>query len=188
MDRKSSTSRRRFVALTGTALTVPLLAGCAENDETPAPDDETPTPDDETPTPDDETPTPDEDETPTPEENGEPAIDEEWQDVDEIVLEGWTAGWVGVEPAAIEAEENPTLVLVEGREYSITWENMDGQPHDIQLWDEDGAEIVGTEIMDEEGETQTLDFEATAEMVEYICTVHPTTMVGDVEVHAELGD
>lgn len=105
-------------------------------------------------------------------------------DADEIVLDGITAGWEGVEPAAIEGEENPTLVLTEGNEYDIVWENADGEPHNIEIWDEE-EEVVdeySTEILEEEGERQTLTIEATAEMAEYVCVVHPTTMRGAVEI------
>lgn len=39
-----------------------------------------------------------------------------------------TSGWVGTEPEEIEAEENPTLILKEGEEYEIGWEQGDGAP------------------------------------------------------------
>ncbi|WP_135366544.1 hypothetical protein [Halosimplex halophilum] len=38
--------------------------------------------------------------------------------------------------------------------------------------------------MSERGAARSLTFTATEEMVEYVCTVHPTTMVGDMEVSA----
>lgn len=110
-------------------------------------------------------------------------IDEaEWEDVDEIYLEGWTAGWEGVEPAVIEGVENPTLVLFEGETYEVTWENMDGDSHNFVILDDAGNYLEETELMSEEGETQSLEFEATDEMVEYFCEPHAGTMVGDVEV------
>ncbi len=100
------------------------------------------------------------------------------------MLDGFTAGWEGIEPAPIEGETNPTLVLTEGVEYDLVWENADGQPHNIEIHDGDG-EVVGdysTEIVEAEGERQTLTIEATAEMAEYVCVVHPTTMVGPIEI------
>ncbi|WP_114576608.1 plastocyanin/azurin family copper-binding protein [Saliphagus sp. LR7] len=115
---------------------------------------------------------------------GDGAATGEWTEGDEIVLDGFTAGWEGVEPAAIEGETNPALVLTGGAEYDLVWENADGQPHNIEIHDDDG-EIVddySTEIVEEEGETQTLTIEATAEMAEYVCIVHPTTMVGPIEI------
>ena len=108
--------------------------------------------------------------------------EEAWEGVDEIVLEGWTQGWEGVEPAVIEGETNPTLVLFEGETYEITWENMDGDSHNIVLLDDAGEHLEETELMSEEGETQTLEFEATDQMVEYYCEPHAGTMIGDVEV------
>ncbi|MCU4743665.1 plastocyanin/azurin family copper-binding protein [Halobacteria archaeon AArc-m2/3/4] len=111
---------------------------------------------------------------------------EAWEDVDEIVLEGHTSdGWTGVEPDAIADVENPTLVLFAGREYEITWENADGATHNIALWDDGGDPLERTEGMDDEGETQTLTFEATAEMVEYVCEWHVGPMQGDLEIHDE---
>ncbi|WP_255169453.1 plastocyanin/azurin family copper-binding protein [Natrononativus amylolyticus] len=189
------------------------LAGCGDNgedepvddpDDEPAddPDDDAPV-DDEEDEPDDDEPAddeeddeldddeddeededePDDDEDDEDDENGAADL-EEWEDVDEIVLDGYTPGWEGVEPSVIEGEENPTLVLFEGQEYDITWENMDGEPHNIEIWDDDG-EIVDdyeTETIEEEGETQTLTIEASEEMAEYVCVVHPGTMIGDVQI------
>lgn len=106
----------------------------------------------------------------------------DWEGVDEIRLEGVTQNWVGVSPAPIEDEENPTLVLTEGQEYDVTWENGDGVPHNIEFRNADGEVIEGTETMGEQGQTQTLTIEATSEMVEYVCNPHETMMVGDVEV------
>ena len=100
--------------------------------------------------------------------------DDGWTAVDEVRLSADTTGWEGLEPPVIAGEMNPTLVLTEGREYTITWENADGVPHNIELWDDEEA-IVGeyeTELMEEEGETQSLSFEATPEMVEYTCSIH----------------
>ncbi len=100
----------------------------------------------------------------------------------EIELGGLTAGWEGRSPEEIADETNPTLSLSPGETYTITWENVDGLPHDLVILDDAGEEIVGTEIMDAQGETLSLEFEATAEMAEYYCSVHPTTMRGTIEV------
>ncbi|WP_114576609.1 PQQ-dependent sugar dehydrogenase [Saliphagus sp. LR7] len=100
----------------------------------------------------------------------------------EIELGGLTAGWEGRSPEDIAGETNPTLSLSPGETYTITWENVDGLPHDLVILDDAGEEIVGTEIMDAEGETLSLEFEATAEMAEYYCSVHPTTMRGSIEI------
>ena len=108
--------------------------------------------------------------------------EEAWEGVTEIYLEGWTPGWEGVEPEVIEGETNPTLVLSEGETYELTWENMDGDNHNFVLLDDAGDNLEETELMGEEGETQSLEFEATSEMVEYHCEPHAGTMVGDVEI------
>jgi len=94
-------------------------------------------------------------------------------------LGGEVAGWQGRSPAAIEGETNPTLELAAGTEYEVVWENLDGAPHDFVIQDADGERIVGTEIVDEQGATLSLTFTATEEMAQYVCTVHPSSMVGD---------
>lgn len=104
------------------------------------------------------------------------------QEATNIRLDGEASGWVGVEPASIEGETNPTLELQAGTTYSLTWENADGLPHNVNIETENDEHPVSTEIMDQEGETQTVEFTATTEMAEYYCEVHPESMRGDVEV------
>lgn len=97
-------------------------------------------------------------------------------------LDGFTEGWVGLAPEEIEGEENPTLELEVGETYVVEWINADGVPHDFVILDAEGNEIVGTEIMSDEGESLELEFEATEEMAEYYCSVHPAEMRGDIEL------
>ncbi|WP_436346581.1 cupredoxin domain-containing protein [Natronorubrum sp. FCH18a] len=105
-----------------------------------------------------------------------------WRDVEEIRFDGHVGGWVGVEPAAIDRVENPTLVLEAGREYELTWENMDGIHHNIAFWDDDREVVDGysTDGNETVGETETLAFEATPEMATYRCEYQPEGQVGDV--------
>ncbi|WP_090504972.1 hypothetical protein [Natronorubrum sediminis] len=101
-----------------------------------------------------------------------------------IMFEGETAGWIGVEPEEIEGEENPTLVLEEGEEYEIGWEQGDDASHNLELVDEDD-EVVDeheTEVTDDPNEDDTFEFEATDEIVEYVCRQHPDTMRGEIRV------
>ncbi|WP_459192876.1 PQQ-dependent sugar dehydrogenase [Halosimplex sp. J119] len=95
---------------------------------------------------------------------------------------GEVSAWMGQEPDAIADEENPTLELTAGTEYEVVWENLDGAPHDFTIQDDQGETITATETMSEEGATRSLTFTATEEMAQYICTVHPNTMIGDIEV------
>ncbi|MDF9746976.1 PQQ-dependent sugar dehydrogenase [Natrinema salsiterrestre] len=104
------------------------------------------------------------------------------QDTETIELGGETSGWMGRSPSDIEGETNPTLELQEGTTYEITWENVDGAAHNIAILDSEGNELESTEIITGEGETQTLEFEATSEMAEYYCVVHPNTMRGSIEL------
>ncbi len=97
---------------------------------------------------------------------------------------GEVAGWQGRAPPGIEGETNPTIELEAGTEYEVVWENLDGQPHDFVIQDDQGDDLVGTEITNEEGATLSFTFTASEEMAQYVCTVHPTTMVGDVEIAA----
>jgi hypothetical protein len=102
-----------------------------------------------------------------------------------ILLEGYTSGWVGAEPSEIEGEENPTLVLQDGEDYEIAWEQGDGSSHDLVLWDED-EEVVDdyetppTTEPDPEGD-QLLEFTATDEIAYYRCTPHGN-MQGEIEI------
>ncbi|QLK26500.1 PQQ-dependent sugar dehydrogenase [Natrinema zhouii] len=99
-----------------------------------------------------------------------------------IELGGETSGWQGVSPDPISGETNPTLELEEGTTYEVTWENLDGLSHNFVIESEDGEDLERTELMSQQGETQTLEFEATSEMAEYYCEPHSATMRGEVSV------
>jgi hypothetical protein len=105
----------------------------------------------------------------------------------QIEFDGQTSGWLGIAPDSIADAENPTLVLQEGETYEIGWTTGDGARHNIEIRDENDEVIddLQTEIVTEP-EDQWLEFEASSEMVTYICQVHPTTMIGDIQV--ESGD
>lgn len=103
------------------------------------------------------------------------------QDGETIQLGGEVAGWIGEAPASIEGETNPTLQLEPGTEYTVAWENLDGVPHDFVIQDANGENIEGTDVISEEGVVTELTFTASEEMDQYICTIHPTTMVGDIQ-------
>jgi len=99
-----------------------------------------------------------------------------------VVLDGFTGGWVGRYPSAIADEENPTLTLRAGETYVLVWENMDGVPHNVVIEDAEGNNIVKSELVSDEGAIQRVEFEATEAMVHYYCQVHPGSMSGEVEV------
>ena len=102
----------------------------------------------------------------------------------EIALGAETQGWQGQEPEALDEEANPTLTVQEGESYQITWENLDGAEHNLQVLDDDD-EVVDdyeTEFVSEEGETRTLEIdEVTTEMSSYICGEHEI-MNGEINV------
>lgn len=103
-------------------------------------------------------------------------------------LGGVTEAWQGRAPSSIEGEANPTLQLQAGQDYAIVWENVDGQPHNVAILDANENELVGTQIISGQGQTQTLEFTATEEMAEYYCAVHPNSMRGAVEIGEGGGD
>jgi glucose/arabinose dehydrogenase len=61
-----------------------------------------------------------------------------------IELGGEIPGWVGQAPSSIEGTTNPTLRLQAGAEYTVSWVNLDGAPHDFHVLDSEGNEIDGT--------------------------------------------
>ena len=107
---------------------------------------------------------------------------DDWEDVEEIELEGTAQEWIGASPGHIDGESNPTLVLFEGNEYEITWENADDLPHDFQIRDDDDTVLEETERVETEGETASVTFEATEEMTTYICSFHEADQVGDIQI------
>lgn len=117
--------------------------------------------------------------------NGSGDADDEWADTEEIVLSGYVSEWLGMEPAVIDQEENPTLVLYEGREYTVTWQNEDGMEHSLAIMNEDDEFFQATEFIDEEGESVTMTFAAIPELASYMCENHPDTMTGDIEIRSE---
>ena len=147
-------TRRTTLKLGGAVVSTTVLAGCSggDNGDTDASDED------------------------------EDVDEEEWQDVHEIYLEGVSDNWIGVEPPAIDSVPNPTLALVEGREYELTIENGDDFPHNIAIQDIEGNGILGTEFVDDEGDTLTVTFEASADMYEYLCGSHQNTMIGRIEI------
>ncbi|MFD1562017.1 PQQ-dependent sugar dehydrogenase [Haloarchaeobius amylolyticus] len=107
----------------------------------------------------------------------------------EIELGARISGWVGQSPEAIADERNPTLRLVQGETYTLTWENLDGAGHNFSIENEAGDEqFVETEIVAGAGETQTVEFTAEEGMAQYYCQPHPNSMRGDIEFVDEGAD
>jgi glucose/arabinose dehydrogenase len=102
-----------------------------------------------------------------------------------IRLGGEIGGWQGRAPERIANETNPTLQLETGTTYRIVWENLDGRGHNVALLDGEGSVLERTEIMSEQGATQTLEFTAREEMAEYVCEPHITSMHGELSFGGE---
>ena len=99
-----------------------------------------------------------------------------------IRLGGEVQGWQGRAPSSIEGTVNPTLNLEAGTEYTVVWENLDGQPHDFDIRNESGESVVDSDIISEQGATTEVTFTASEEMATYVCSVHPTSMRGDIQL------
>lgn len=106
-----------------------------------------------------------------------------WTDVEEIVLDGRTVNWVGVEPEPIEGVENPTLVLRDGKEYRITARNGNSTLHTFMLRDENDAVVDDHETsLIEQDEQRQLTVTATDDLASYACEPHEPMMYGDIVV------
>lgn len=99
-----------------------------------------------------------------------------------IELEGGINGWVGVAPSDIEGQTNPTLSFEPGEDVTVTWTNIDGMGHNFAILNDNGEELVSSDIMTGEGETQTVEFTASEDMAEYLCQPHPDSMDGNIEI------
>ena len=102
----------------------------------------------------------------------------------EIRLGGEVAGWtiLGDFQADFLGEgPNPTLNLNPGQQYEVFWRNLDGLPHNFAIVDAQGDYLVRSDIISQQGATQTVTFTAEENMAEYLCEVHPNSMRGDVQ-------
>ncbi|EMA40857.1 hypothetical protein [Halobiforma nitratireducens] len=160
------TRRRTFLRGLGGAIAVSTVAGCFDDEGEPAEESE---------------PEPVVDEATATEGPTDP---DSWRDIDRIRFDGYVGGWVGVEPDHVDRVENPTLVLVAGREYELTWRNRDGMHHNVAFWDADRNVVrdYSTDGTDVEDDIETLAFEATTEMETYRCEYQPEGQWGHVEV------
>ena len=166
MRGSDTVTRRTVVRLAGAAATAVPAAGCLGDDETG------------------EEATVESGDEPTDGSDEDGAIADAWERVEEIELETNIAFWIGLSPEPIADEQNPTLVLFEGREYAITWQNADEFLHNLELRDENDDVVDGysTPTLRTEGESETLEFEASPEIAEYVCDPHEASMRGDVEI------
>ncbi|WP_380680849.1 DUF7133 domain-containing protein [Salinigranum sp. GCM10025319] len=91
-------------------------------------------------------------------------------------------------PSSISGTDNPTLTLEEGAEYTVEWTNTNGSIHNFQIMDTDetGATdgvIAGTDLVQTQGESASVTFTASTEMVRYRCQPHDFNgMGGPIEI------
>lgn len=159
MTRENAISRRTAMKLTGAAAASGLVAGCSDDGGNGNGNG-----------------------------NGEDEGDSGGVEIDpgtDIELSAQTQGWEGVAPSDIEGEQNPTLILTEGEDYTIGWPNeSDGSTHNIEIRDDSGEVVddLSTDESDEPGEDQVLEFTASSDMAAYVCNPHENMMNGELQV------
>ena len=157
MARDNPVSRRTALKVTGAAATTAFIAGCS-NDGGDGNGDENG-------------------------DDGSEAV--EISPEEDIELRSLNTDWEGVAPSGIEDQQNPTLSLEEGEEYTITWvENESSSDHNLAIYDDSEEPVEGpTDQTDEPGDDQELTFEASEDTVEYVCVPHEGAgMRGDIEL------
>ncbi len=85
------------------------------------------------------------------------------QPIQEYRLGGRVAGWQGQRPEEIAGQTNPTLSLQAGQMYAMTWENLDGVPHNFAFQDSEGNNlpVILPEAAGATGENATAQQNAT---------------------------
>ena len=73
------------------------------------------------------------------------------QNQTEIRLGGQVSGWVGRLPGSIHGKKNPTLTLKPGTKYKISWTDLDGVEHRLQILDANGKVLEQTKDGEEQG-------------------------------------
>ena len=100
----------------------------------------------------------------------------------QITLDSSEDGWVGVEPASIRDETNPTLTMQAGQQYELVWVNRDGREHELVIVDAAGEDLVETQSAEQSGVEVRTTFRADERMAEYYCWYHRQTERGAVEI------
>ncbi|WP_238398200.1 cupredoxin domain-containing protein [Halorussus salinus] len=90
--------------------------------------------------------------------------------------------WLGLQPRAIEGQQNPTLRLRQGDRYRVVWVNLDGARHRLRLLDGGGNVVNRTEESAQQGATRATRFRAREELASYECEFHPDEMRAAVEL------
>ncbi|QLG51156.1 cupredoxin domain-containing protein [Natrinema halophilum] len=102
----------------------------------------------------------------------------------QIDFSGQTSYWEGLAPSSIEGEQNPTLVLQEGEDYTIGWSEGDGSAHNMQIRDSNDEvidELTTGQASADPGDGQFFDFTASSDMAVYRCQPHPQ-MEGEIQM------
>ncbi|WP_190303864.1 hypothetical protein [Haladaptatus sp. R4] len=74
------------------------------------------------------------------------------QNQTEIRLGGKVPGWVGRSPSSIQGKKNTTLTLKPGTKYKISWTDLDGVEHRLQILDANGNILEQTKDGEERGD------------------------------------
>ncbi|QZA89042.1 hypothetical protein K0C01_02445 [Salinarchaeum sp. IM2453] len=138
--------------------------------------------------------------------------DEVTIDLDNVGSDAWEVNGVSgatdnIEDVVREDEANPTLLLVEGVEY--TFEDLPGEAHPLEFQDDEGNALLsqdGDGAFEDDGEVGwndegdevsfTLTADLNAELTTYVCTIHgamegqiqtPLTIAGLAEIDGQTG-
>ncbi len=95
---------------------------------------------------------------------------------------GQLSGWVGRAPEPIAGKTNPTIQVTAGKQYVISWENVDGEPHNVAIADGKGNVMKETGVVSQKGAVQTLEFTAKPKMATYFSQLNKETMRGKIVV------
>ncbi|MFC6765413.1 hypothetical protein [Natrinema soli] len=104
----------------------------------------------------------------------------------ELDFGGQTQYWEGLAPSQIEGEQNPTLILQEGEDYTIGWSEGDGQAHNLEIRNDSGEVIDDLTTGEpastpDDQENNPFQFTASSEMAVYRCQPHPQ-MEGELQI------
>lgn len=86
------------------------------------------------------------------------------------------------------ANQTISFEVADGNVTGVTTGNMTDEEDGDETTTPEAELVDQTEIISGEGSVQAVRFTATSEMAQYICLVHPNTMVGDLEVQSGDGD
>lgn len=100
----------------------------------------------------------------------------------EFKLGARRSGWEGIAPEQYRGNRNPLLRMAPGVLINLTWENLDGKRHRLDIEDSLGRKLVQSTESSQSGDTRTVTFRASEEMTTYLDPQYPVYMRGELLV------